>query len=125
MQPRSNKRVFIVEDSEDIGRLIKVYLESEGYEVSSALNGKEALSLLKEMPAQPAVILLDLMMPIMDGYEFRLHQTNDPKLSPIPVIVMTAGQDVQAKARKIGAKGYLKKPLDISDLLGAVERFCS
>jgi CheY-like chemotaxis protein len=72
----------------------------------------------------PKLILLDLMMPVMDGYEFRAEQTRNPRISRIPVLLMSAGIDMQAKADELGAKGYLKKPFaDIETILAAVARF--
>lgn len=115
-------RILIVEDSHDIQELLASILESENYEVICASNGREALDKLKESPCRPQLILLDLMMPEMDGAEFRRQQKVDKDLAEIPVVVMTADADIQAKARDIEADGYLKKPfVDVNEILKAVE----
>lgn len=123
MTPEEHKKkVLIVEDSEDLRYLMEIYLEGEGYEVSSVANGKEALDLLHESSELPSVILLDLMMPVMDGFQFRREQQRDDRLSPIPVVLMTAGQDIKGDAARIHADAFLKKPIDIDDLRQAVDR---
>jgi len=117
----NRKRVLIVEDSEDLRYLMEVYLEGEGYDVSSVANGKEALDYLHSRAELPSVILLDLMMPVMDGFQFRREQQRDSRLSPIPVVLMTAGQDIKGDAARIHADAFLKKPIDIDDLRYAVD----
>jgi CheY-like chemotaxis protein len=118
------KRIMIVEDSLDIQNLLASILESEGYGVDRAMNGYEALEKLRSSVNPPSLVLLDLMMPIMDGYELQTHLQNDPKLSQIPIAVMTAEGDVHSKAVRIGAKAYLKKPFtDIETILETVGRF--
>jgi CheY-like chemotaxis protein len=71
------------------------------------------------------VILLDMTMPVMAGYEFRAEQEKDSWIAYIPIVVMTAGNSVDEKATKIGARAFLKKPLEISDLLAVAQQFCS
>lgn len=118
------KNVFIVEDAPDIQILLARLLRFEGYVVSCANDGREALKSLRQADHLPGLILLDLMMPGMDGYEFRSEQERDARLAPIPIVVMTADGDVQVKAMKVGAKGYLKKPFSSLDLiLATVDRF--
>lgn len=121
MNADGRKRVLIVEDSEDLRYLMEVYLEGEGYEVSSVANGREALDYLHSKSELPSVILLDLMMPVMDGFQFRKEQQLDSRLSPIPVVLMTAGQDIKGDAARIHADAFLKKPIDIDDLRHAVD----
>jgi two-component system response regulator MprA len=99
-------------------------LESAGFSVSTASNGREALDLLQSSDTTPELIILDIMMPELDGYQFRKEQEKDPRLTEIPVVVMTAWADIESKAMQIGAKGYLKKPfVDIDTILSMVEKF--
>jgi CheY-like chemotaxis protein len=118
------KRILIVEDAEDIRASLVELLRDEGYEVLTACNGEDALGLLGASPELPALILLDLMMPVMDGYAFRAAQLRDPKLARIPVVLMSAGGDMQAKVSELGAKGYMRKPFsDLETILAAVAQF--
>ena len=85
--------VFVVEDDADTREMLCRFLELEGYHVESAVNGQQALERL-HAGAHPSVILLDLMMPVMDGWQFRHAQAQDAALSTIPVIVVSAaGRD--------------------------------
>lgn len=118
-----SKKVLIVEDDEDITRNLVDLLESDGYCIVTARDGKEALEKLRATQPLPSLILLDLMMPGMDGFQFRQEQEMDPKLALIPVVIMTADGNVEAKKQKIGAKAFIKKPVDIDALLATVMRF--
>lgn len=121
-----SRNLVVVEDDEDIGRNVQELLESEGYAVVLFSNGKAALDYLKAGPsAHPSLILLDLMMPIMDGVQFRELQRLDPQLASIPVVIMTADGSVEAKRARLGALAFVKKPLDINEFLETVERFSS
>src|SRR3954468_25043711 len=81
--------VLIVEDDEDLRDMMAQMLTIEGYRTATAANGREALDYLHHI-AKPHVILLDLMMPVMDGWEFRRQQKADPEIAPVPVIVLSA-----------------------------------
>lgn len=118
------KRILVVEDSVDFQLLLKTLFMSEGYEVGYASNGKEALGLLRSLADLPDLILLDLMMPVMDGVEFRKQQLLDPRLAAIPIVLMTAHGDAQL-SQNIGAKGYLRKPMDLDALLEAIKINCA
>lgn len=72
---------------------------------------------------RPSFILLDLMMPVMDGYEFRTEQEKDPRVPWIPVVLMTADGYIEAKKFKVGAQMYVSKPVDIDEILRVVQRF--
>src|SRR4051812_19522025 len=98
--------------------MLAVLLESEGYHVETATNGAEALTSLAQF--RPAVILLDLMMPVMSGDEFRERQLADPRYRDVPVICMTAAHDGRERAARIHANEYFQKPVDFDHLLGAV-----
>lgn len=114
--------VMAVDDDPDILLALKDVLELEGYSVMLACSGREALELLRR-GARPAVILLDLMMPDISGWEFRELQVADASLASFPVVVVS-GQGVSARdVAALGVSGYLKKPVDLDQLLGTVERF--
>ena len=123
---RPCRGVLVVEDDIDILRAVVQVLEDEGYAVRAAENGSVALAALREPgAARPCVILLDLMMPVMDGWAFRAEQLRDPAVSDIPVIVLTADG---AAAQKIGlmhAAGALRKPVELLTLLDAIQPFVS
>ena len=110
--------VLVVEDHADLREMLSVLLETEGFEVRTACNGAEALECLGAL--RPAVILLDLMMPVMTGDEFRERQLADPRYRDVPVICMTAAHDGRARAERIRADAYFQKPVDFDLLLGAI-----
>ena len=115
--------VLIVEDDADLREMMAQLLTLEGYQIETVANGREALAYLNEAP-RPDVILLDLMMPIMDGWEFRRRQQDDPALADVPVIVLTALDQAQARAADLNGVDFLKKPLDFDRLLELVRRRC-
>ena len=113
--------VFIVEDDVDTREMLGRFLELEGYRVESAANGKLALERL-DAGAPACVILLDLMMPVMDGWQFRREQAQHAALADIPVIVVSAaGRD---RIQQIDADAYLSKPVDLDELLERVTEYC-
>ncbi len=116
-----NKTILIIEDDHVISASLKEVLEENDYQVLTAPNGLEALKLLKTSD-HPSLILLDLMMPIMDGFQFRENQLADHLIKHIPVVVMSADGHVAEKKAKTSAQAYLKKPLDIYDLLELIEK---
>lgn len=121
---QNEKRIFIIEDSIDIQSLLSVLLESSGYKVEYASNGKEALTHLKNAEKLPHLILLDLLMPEMNGYEFRKAQKEESKFAHIPVILMTAGGSAQLKSEKVEVDALLMKPFtDIPTILKTIEKF--
>ena len=114
--------VFVVEDDVDTRDMLGRFLELEGFEVELASNGKQALERLSA-GVHPCVILLDLMMPVMDGWQFRREQVRDRQLADIPVIVVSAaGKD---RIAEIDANAYLTKPVDLEQLLERVSQYCS
>ena len=116
---RSNWTVLVIDDEQDIREIFETVLRYDGYEVLSAGNGQQAMDLLRR-GARPDAILLDLMMPQMDGWQFRVAQRQDPALATIPVIAVSA--DRTAKAAAIDANAYLAKPVDVNALLLALDR---
>jgi CheY-like chemotaxis protein len=116
--------VLVIEDDTDILRAVVQVLEDEGYAVRAAENGRVGLAVLREPGAQPpCVILLDLMMPVMDGWAFRAEQLRDPALARIPVIVLTADGNASQKAQLMNGAGALRKPVELLTLLAAIQPF--
>jgi CheY-like chemotaxis protein len=113
--------VLVVDDDQDAREAMAELLQIQGYEVLAAGNGQEALELLKV--ENPCVVLLDLMMPVISGWEFLRHRKAQPKLAKIPVIVTSAVIDRAASAHAEGANEVLLKPVDIEKLLKLVRRF--
>ena len=118
----ADRSILIVDDDADIREIIGDVLEEEGYRVTGAANGKEALRLLKDENLRPDLILLDIMMPEMDGWTFRAEQRKDPELAEIPILVFTAYGSPKAVARQLQAAGFVRKPLRLDDLLAMIDR---
>lgn len=97
------------------------FLELEGFQVELASNGQQALDRLTA-GMHPCVILLDLMMPVMDGWQFRREQVRDRELADIPVIVVSAAG--RERIAEIDANAYLTKPVDLEQLLERVSQYC-
>jgi CheY-like chemotaxis protein len=112
-----DRAVLVVDDDAGIRLTLSEILESEGYSVRTAGNGRDALRVLSDW--QPHVILLDLMMPEMDGWAFLHERQADAGLLRIPVVVMSAGYNPHARPLK--AEALVPKPFSIDDLLGQVE----
>jgi len=117
-------QVLIVDDDEDIRESLVDFLEDHGYEAVGAVHGRDALDKLLSHALEPCVIILDLMMPVMDGKEFREEQLGDPGISNIPVVVISAYKDVAENAKSLNVTSHLAKPLDLSTLLLAVQKYC-
>ncbi len=117
--PNTTQSVVLVEDDPDIREAICDILELEGYKVSAYENGKEALDRLHESP-NPGLIILDLMMPVMNGFQFLKARSNDEALSDIPCFVVSAvGKRKEVMSE--GAQGFLRKPVDADDILELVK----
>ena len=120
------KRVLLIEDDLSISEAVVELLEMEGYYVSAAGNGIEGLDHLKTIQEKPNLILLDLMMPGMNGVQFKAEQSRlSSELSSIPVIVMSADTQIVRKAAEAKADGFLKKPIELDDLLSTLKKYCS
>ncbi len=115
-------RVLLVEDDEDIRGSIASILEDEGFAVVGAVDGDDALRYLRQTAELPRLILLDLMMPVMDGWAFRAAQLADERLAKIPVVILSAATDVRRHAQQLRVDEYLVKPLDVPLLLNTIER---
>ncbi|WP_437535640.1 response regulator [Sorangium sp. So ce726] len=119
---RPSKRILIVDDDAAIRRTLSELLEEEGYAVACAANGLEALAYLRDDPSSIALVLLDLMMPVMDGFQFRAEQKRDPTLAATPTVVMTARGATERSG--IDADAILSKPFDVLKLMDTIERSC-
>lgn len=113
--------VLIVEDDDDLREMMAQLLSLEGFHAAAVANGQEALEYLRHGTA-PDLILLDMMMPVMDGWEFRRQQQSDPAMAEVPVIVLSALD--QSRITDISAEAILKKPLDFDRLLELVRMYC-
>ncbi len=111
-----SKPILIVEDDDDIRHTLKIFLELKGYEVTAVPDGSEALATLED-GFEPCLILLDLMMPTMDGWEFRSRQLADPELAGIPVVVLSGTYFSNEDADSLQALDILSKPVDIPRML--------
>lgn len=114
------KKILIVEDEQDIRESLREVLEDEGFEVKTAVNGKDALAKLESNECVPDLILLDLLMPVMNGLEFRKEQMTRKTHSGIPVVIMSADTATEQKASRANAK-FLKKPLELDRLFAAIK----
>jgi CheY-like chemotaxis protein len=117
-------RVLVVDDDREIRESLIEVLEEAGYEAVGAADGREALAQLRDPEDRWCVVLLDLMMPNMDGREFRTEQLLDPSLAPIPVVIVSAMNDVAATAEELKVAAHLTKPIPLVDLVQVVDRFC-
>jgi CheY-like chemotaxis protein len=116
--------ILVVDDDRDIRDSLVETLEDYGYRATGAANGVEALSMLRTSKDRPCLILLDLMMPVMDGQGFREEQLKNPMWADIPVVVISAYSDVEAQARSLAVE-YMRKPLALRPLIDVVRRHCA
>lgn len=114
------KRVLVVEDEQPIRDLMADMLREAGYDVESAVNGEGAMSRMYRH--LPDVILLDLMMPGMDGWAFIRTLRNQTKWGRVPIVVVSATHDLPAVAARLGVRASLTKPFDVEQLIAAVDR---
>jgi CheY-like chemotaxis protein len=114
-------RVLIVDDDADTRLMMRQFLQLEGYEVASAANGLEGLARMRE--TRPCVVLLDIMMPVMDGFAFREHQLKDPALANVPVLCISAIYSHRDVTSRLGI-ACLAKPIDPDELLVEVQSRC-
>jgi len=116
--------VLVIDDDRDIRDSLIEMLEEHGYRAAGAANGRDALAVLETSENPPCLILLDLMMPVMDGREFRDEQLKNPAWAEIPVVVISAYSDAQAQARELHLE-CMRKPLGMRPLIELVQRHCA
>jgi CheY-like chemotaxis protein len=114
----------VVDDDTEIRETMIEVLEEAGYRAVGASDGIEALAQLRDPQDRWCVVLLDLMMPNMDGRTFRAEQLLDPALSPIPVVIVSAMTDVAEAAEELRVAAHVTKPVPLADLVHIVNRFC-
>jgi CheY-like chemotaxis protein len=119
-----SQAVLVVEDEPVARELMRSFLEAAGFRVACAANGREALDLLRR-GQRPAVILLDLKMPVMSGWQFRQEQCRDPALATIPVAVLSGDGELGEAAASLGAAAHFSKPIDPDDLLATIRRLAA
>jgi len=113
--------LLIVDDNTDLQNLTRELFESEGYAVYCASNGREALEFLRENTVKVDLIMLDLKMPVMDGFQFRKEQLLDHSLLSIPVVIVSADANVEIQANELKAQGFLTKAGDIDNMLAVIK----
>jgi CheY-like chemotaxis protein len=113
--------ILVVEDNDDVREMMAVTLELEGHDVATAVNGRDALEKL-HAGRKPCLILLDLMMPVMNGWELQRELEHDPDLCDVPIVVVSAA--TADMIRRTEAAAYLPKPVDMDQLLDFVGDFC-
>jgi CheY-like chemotaxis protein len=116
-------RVLLVEDDADCREAITAMLEAAGHTVVGAENGKVALDRMRD--SGPCVIVLDLMMPVMDGRRFRAAQLRDEAHASLPVVIMSGAAQVDEQAQQLGVQDYIAKPVDPDQLLAMLGRYCA
>jgi two-component system OmpR family response regulator len=116
----ASRRILVVEDDEGLRETLAEVMADEGHEVRSAAHGAEALDRLREWV--PDLIVLDVMMPTMDAFEFRGLQRLLPDAAGARVLVLSAARDIGAAAARLGADAWLTKPFALGDVIEAVER---
>lgn len=119
---RMTKQILVVEDDTSIRELLVELLESEGYVVSSAVNGLEGIKYLQSQQT-PDLILIDLMMPVMDGYSFRSEQLKNSKWASIPTVVMSAEANAKEKMKNFNITAFLSKPVELDTILKTVAQY--
>jgi twitching motility two-component system response regulator PilG len=121
----SKKRILIVEDEESLLKLESILLTSKGFEVKGVPNGQAALDAIEE--EKPDLVLLDIMLPEIDGFEVCRRIKSNPETRPIPVIMLTAkkSREDMARGEKVGADWYITKPFKSAMVIETIQRFLS
>jgi CheY-like chemotaxis protein len=117
-------RILIADDDPDVRESLRLLLELQGHSVDEARNGQEALHRL-DTGARPCVIVLDLMMPVMDGWQFRRAQLQNPLVASVPVVVISAVPAHLQRVNELSAHRVFSKPFDYDDLLAEVDTICA
>jgi CheY-like chemotaxis protein len=116
-------RVLLVDDDDDIRETLAEALGDIGHVIQQARDGREALDVLRASETLPDLILLDLMMPIMDGVEFRREQQADIRLAGVPVVVLSADAAAGTRVAELGVRECLRKPVKLATLVATIERY--
>ena len=115
------KKILLIDDEPELIKAVEIRLKSIGYEVALSYDGRTGIDKAKEI--KPDLILLDLIMPIMDGYGVANELKDDPETKHIPIIILTASQreDLKTRCRQLGVASFIMKPFETSDLLNMVK----
>lgn len=113
--------ILVIDDDADLRETLVDLLSDRGFEVVAAEHGAAALQIAQQRNLRPDVILLDMMMPVMDGPTFAAERTKAPRLATVPVIALTAHRDCAWAARQVGAVVCLSKPIKLEKLVAAIE----
>ena len=116
------KKILVIEDDQDIRESMIDWLKDLGYETVGATHGQDGLDLLQGNEPLPQLIIVDLMMPVLDGAGFRRAQLADPRIAGIPVIMMSADGRLHQKLHGVECDAYLNKPLQVDEFLGAIDQ---
>lgn len=116
------KKILVIDDEPELVKAIEVRLKASGYEVGVAYDGLAGIEKVKEV--KPALILLDIIMPGIDGYEVAEKLLSDPVAKDIPIVIFTASQqrELESKCRELGITDFIKKPFETTDLLDVVNK---
>jgi CheY-like chemotaxis protein len=117
------RRVLVVDDDEQLRYVLSETMTEDGYEVQAASNGREAIAIMQSW--HPDLIVLDLMMPVMDGAAFRQEQLRLGLDDGVPLIVLSAAREMASLAERVGAAAAVPKPFELDELLATVERLAS
>jgi DNA-binding response OmpR family regulator len=112
--------VLVVEDDHAIRESLLDILTDQGIGAMGAVNGRDGLTKLAAVDGHISLVLLDMMMPVLDGDGFREEQLREPKFATVPVVVMSAYRDVASMAGRLGAAGHMRKPFNVSEVLAVV-----
>jgi len=112
--------VLLVDDDLEAREALACLLESQGHTVIGAANGQEALARLRQM-RRPCIIILDLMMPVMNGWALQAELSKDPELADVPIVVLSGSDDLEREAQRLSAVDYVRKPVDVSRLYGLID----
>jgi CheY-like chemotaxis protein len=119
----ASRSILIIEDDEDIRTVLVEFLESLGHTVEAAVDGEKAMKVLKSGATKPGLILLDMMMPVMDGLTFLGEYAKSFASEPVPIIAMTADSKLLKLALDAGARGGIRKPMDLDDLMTTLAQY--
>lgn len=114
--------VLVIDDNDDIRECLAELLEDEGYEVTTSENGEQAREILQQK--RPCLVIMDLMMPVLDGWALRAWMLAQPDLADIPVLLLSARPDVDEEAHRLRAVAGLTKPMSIERLFEHVAEHC-
>jgi CheY-like chemotaxis protein len=117
------RALLVVDDDADLREALQDVLRDAGYEVLTAANGRQALEVLEKAPRPPGLVLLDMMMPVLDGAGFLRELHARPAGREIPVVVFSASAGAREESEQLGAQAYLRKPVDVETLLATVEKY--